>query len=93
MKTRKPSQKLVRFKMEMSGEIVDLLKELAPVGEGAEMTSLTGWRDGRGNPRRARAVYDNGWALELFFTQPRDGKIRLSSYRMNWRGEIRGKAA
>ncbi len=90
---RKPSQKLVRFKMAADGEIVSLLKQLAPVGDDAVLSSLIGWRDGRGNPRRARGVYDNGWMVELFFTQPRDGKIRLSSYRVNWRGEIKGKAA
>lgn len=93
MMARKPSQKLVRFKMTADGEIIGLLKELAPVGDDAALSSLVGWRDAQGNPRRARATYENGWTVELFFTQPRDGKMRLSSYRVNWRGTIKGKAA
>lgn len=90
---RKPSQKLVRFEMEKSGELLELLNKLAPVSDGAELRSLIGWRDRDGFPRRARATYENGWTVEMFFTQQRAGKCRLSSYRVNWSGQIKGKVA
>lgn len=93
MKRRAPSQKLTRFNLTHDEELLALLKELTPVAADATVSSLVGWRDTRGNLRRARGVYDNGWSIDLFLTLPKDGKVSLSSYRINWRGEIRGKAA
>lgn len=87
--TRKPSQKQTRFDIKVDSDIAATLVSLVPVGDEAELSKIVGYRDPRGNLRRARVVWSNGWTADLFFTLPRDGKVSLSSYRVNWHGECR----
>jgi hypothetical protein len=90
---RKPSRKLTRHQLDKSAEAVALITQFVPVGKEAELVDLIGWRDVRGNLRRARATWDNAWSADLFFTMPKDGKISLSSYRINWSGSTAPKGA
>lgn len=87
--TRKPSQKLTKHELDTSGDAKVLLTQLIPVAQDSELVQLVGWRDNRGNLRRARAVYDNGWTADIFLTLPRAGQVYLSSYRLNWKGIAR----
>ncbi|MEL7784051.1 hypothetical protein AAG607_13575 [Citromicrobium bathyomarinum] len=57
-----------------------VLHELCPVGGGEMPVELLGWRDRRGNLRRAQADYPNGWRLVVHFTLPKGGQQTMSSY-------------
>ena len=90
--TRKPSQKQTRFAIDKDAEIAALLVSMVPVGDEAELAEIVGYHDPRGNLRRARVVWTNGWTADLFFTLLKGGKVSLSSYRVNWHGTIGPKA-
>lgn len=89
---KRPSQKLTRHRLDAEAA-KDLLAQLLPFGEGTVLNVLWGWRDRQANLRRARAIYADGWQADMFFSLPRNGQTSMTSYRMTWRGSIKGKAA
>ncbi|WP_225205382.1 hypothetical protein [Novosphingobium huizhouense] len=90
---RKRSQKQTRHQLERSDKAEAMLNELVPIGKDAALVDLVGWRDRQGNLRRCRATWDNGWSADLWFTLPRGGEMKLSSYSMKWHGSMRKEAA
>lgn len=60
--------------------------ELCGVGDGVP-SRVDGWFDAKGNPRRAKAHYANGWSIEVRLTA--DGK--MSSWKAAFSAFIGGK--
>lgn len=74
----------------------DLLEEIMPIGDGQPPERVLAWVDQRGNFRRVRADYANGWTLTVFFTKPKGGKVSVSSCKASMRmaaKPVRGRAA
>lgn len=87
---RRPSRKLTRVALD-SAVLVPLFAELVPLEPNAKLNEVTGWRDRKGELRRARANYNDGLQVDVFLTFA-TGKPRVSSYKMTWRGTISGKS-
>lgn len=70
--------RLRRFKPDMV-QLAPLLEELFPgLADGQAPSTLDGWSDPRGNPRRCRADYPNGWRVDV---------------RMNAKGQLTSRTA
>lgn len=59
------SERLRKFDPDVA-RIAPLLEELFPgMGDGELPSTIVGWADANGRPRRCRADYPNGWRVEF----------------------------
>ena len=88
------SVRLRRFKPVVD-QIAPLLEELFPgLGDGASPKAVDGWADHRGNPRRCRADYPNGWRVDFRINAKGQLTSRLASLRLGTKfSGPRGSAA